>query len=90
MFQRALYASNVNLMSRASLDEPVRLTAKIRYAHKAAPCIARQLPDGSLYVCFDEPQRAITPVQAVVLYDGDLVAGGGIIEKIAPELDDAS
>ena len=90
LFQRALYASNVNLMSRASLDEPVRLTAKIRYAHKAAPCIARQLPDGSLYVCFDEPQRAITPGQAVVLYDGDLVAGGGIIEKIAPELDDAS
>ena len=90
LFQRALYASNVNLMSRASLDEPVRLTAKIRYAHKAAPCIARQLPDGSLYVCFDEPQRAITPGQAIVLYDGDLVAGGGIIEKIAPELDDAS
>ena len=90
LFQRALYASNVNMMSRASLDEPVRLTAKIRYAHKAAPCIARQLPDGSLYVCFDEPQRAITPGQAVVLYDGDLVAGGGIIEKIAQELDDAS
>ena len=40
-----------------------------------------------VYICFDEPQRAITG-HAVVLYDGDLVAGGGIIEKIAPELDD--
>ena len=77
----------MNLMSRASLDEPVRLTAKIRYAHKAAPCIAKQLPDGRLYVYFDEPQRAITPGQAVVLYDGDFVAGGGIIEEAVTEFD---
>ena len=87
LFKRGLYASHVNLMSRASLDEPVRLTAKIRYAHKAAPCIAKQLPDGRLYVYFDEPQRAITPGQAVVLYDGDFVAGGGIIEEAVTEFD---
>ena len=87
LFKRGLYAPHVNLMSRASLDEPVRLTAKIRYAHKAAPCIAKQLPDGRLYVYFDEPQRAITPGQAVVLYDGDFVAGGGIIEEAVTEFD---
>lgn len=85
LFHRSLYASHLNLMSLASLKEPKRLTAKIRYAHKAAACTARQLSDGRLYVSFDEPQRAITPGQAVVLYDGQIVAGGGIIEGVAPD-----
>lgn len=79
LLKKELLASQVNLMALASLDEPRRLTAKIRYAHQAAPCTARLLPDGRLYVCFDEPQRAITPGQAVVLYEGDTVAAGGVI-----------
>lgn len=85
LFKRSLFASHLNLMSADSLEKPARLTAKIRYSHKAAACTAKQLPDGRLYVCFDEPQRAITPGQAVVLYDGDIVAGGGIIEGTAPD-----
>lgn len=80
LFSRRLYASNVNLMACADMTEPRRLTAKIRYAHRAAACTAVQKEDGMLYVCFDEPQRAITVGQAVVLYDGELVVGGGIIE----------
>ena len=49
LFQRALYASNVNLMSRASLDEPVRLTAQIRYAHKAP--VHSQTVAGRKFIC---------------------------------------
>lgn len=85
LFQRALFASSLNLMPFASMDGPMGLTAKIRYAHKAAACTAVQVDLDRLYVCFDEPQRAITAGQAVVLYDGDIVVGGGIIEGTAPE-----
>lgn len=85
LFRRSLYASHLNLMACPSMNEPKRLTAKIRYAHRAASCIAVQMDSDRLYVCFDEPQRAITAGQAVVLYDGDIVVGGGIIEGIAPD-----
>ena len=60
----------------------VRVTAKIRYRHKEQPATAWQTPDGILHVKFDEPQRAITKGQAVVMYDGDEVVGGGVINKI--------
>ena len=66
----------------ADLSEPKRVTAKIRYRHKEQPAIAWQTPDGILHVKFDEPQRAITKGQAVVMYDGDEVVGGGVINKI--------
>ncbi|MFQ9388073.1 MAG: aminomethyltransferase beta-barrel domain-containing protein [Coprococcus sp.] len=91
LFQRALYASNVNLMSRASLDEPGASDRQDTLRPQSSTVHSQTVAGWkALCVCFDEPQRAITPGQAVVLYDGDLVAGGGIIEKIAPELDDAS
>jgi len=59
---------------------PVRAAAKIRYAHRAAPCTVAWEKDG-LTVRFDAPQEAVTPGQSVVIYDGDLVAGGGIIRE---------
>jgi tRNA-specific 2-thiouridylase len=61
--------------------EPIRCEAKIRYQHAQAPCTARVLDDGRLQVDFDAPQSAITPGQAVVLYQGDLVLGGAWIEQ---------
>ena len=79
LFSRKLTASDVNLISCDSLGEPVRVQAKIRYRHPAQPATAWMTPDGTLHVEFDEPQRAITCGQAVVLYDGDVVVGGGRI-----------
>ena len=82
LFSSELEADNVNLISVDSLAEPKRVTAKIRYRHKEQPATAWQTPDGILHVKFDEPQRAITKGQAVVMYDGDEVVGGGAINKI--------
>ena len=64
-----------------SLREPMRLKAKIRYRHPEQDAVAWQTEDGVLHVRFDKPQRAITRGQAVVLYDGDIVVGGGVIES---------
>jgi tRNA-specific 2-thiouridylase len=79
LFSDRLTAEDVNLISVPFLSEPVRVHAKIRYRHKEQPALAWQTADGRLYVKFDEPQRAITRGQAVVLYQGDTVVGGGTI-----------
>ncbi|WP_026651092.1 tRNA 2-thiouridine(34) synthase MnmA [Butyrivibrio proteoclasticus] len=59
----------------------IRCSAKIRYKHKEQPATVKALEGGRASVSFDEPQRAITPGQSCVLYDGDIVLGGGIIEN---------
>ena len=82
VFRSELEADSVNLISVDNLSEPKRVTAKIRYRHKEQPATVWQTPDGILHVKFDEPQRAITKGQAVVMYDGDEVVGGGVINKI--------
>lgn len=82
LFSSELEADSVNLISVDNLSEPKRVTAKIRYRHKEQPATVWQTPDGILHVKFDEPQRAITKGQAVVMYDGDEVVGGGVINKI--------
>ncbi len=79
LFSKRLVADNINLISVEQLTEPVRVTAKVRYRHTEAPATASILPDGRLEVIFDTLQRAITKGQAVVLYDGDIVVGGGTI-----------
>ena len=80
LFSSTLTAHSVNLLTDTSLLTPMQVTAKIRYRHAPAKARAEILPDGRLKVDFDEPQRAITPGQSVVLYDGDILLGGGIIE----------
>jgi len=62
-------------------DLTERCVAKIRYAHRGAACRVT-LDGGLLRVVFDEPQEAITPGQYVVLYDGGIVLGGGIIREV--------
>ena len=79
LFSKTLEADNINLIALDKIASPLRLTAKIRYKHKESPCTVLQTDNDRLHVEFDEPQRAITPGQALVLYDGDTVVGGGVI-----------
>ncbi len=67
---------------RVSANAPMRVHAKIRHRHEPAPATVENAGDGEVLVTFDEPQRAITPGQAVVFYDGDLVVGGGWIAAV--------
>ncbi len=78
-YSDALTATDVNLISVPSIESPMRVTAKIRYRQKEQPATAVQDENGDLRLRFDEPQRAIAAGQAVVLYDGDIVVGGGTI-----------
>jgi tRNA-uridine 2-sulfurtransferase len=59
---------------------PARVTAQIRHRHAPAPATVRAIDDDRAEVVFDAPQIAITPGQAVVFYDGDVVVGGGWID----------
>ena len=79
IFRTELYAGKLNWMSVAAPENGMALQAKIRYAHKGAPCRVYPASDGRVRVVFEQSQRAITPGQAIVFYDGDIVAGGGTI-----------
>lgn len=81
LFTKTLTASNINLISVENLSEPMRVKAKVRYRQEEQWATAIQTDIDTIKVEFDEPQRAITKGQSVVLYDGDTVVGGGIIEK---------
>lgn len=72
-------ASQLNFMAVEDLEEPKRVWAKIRYNHKGAWCTAQKTKEDELLCTFEEPQRAVTPGQAIVLYDGEYVLGGGTI-----------
>lgn len=72
--------SGINWVSMAPTDEPIECDVKIRYQHTAAPAVARLVDKNTIAVKFNEPQRAITPGQSAVLYDGDFVLAGGIID----------
>lgn len=74
-----LKANRVNFMSVEDLPEPKRVFAKIRYNHKGAWCTVEKTGEDEIACIFEEPQRAVTPGQAVVLYDGEYVLGGGTI-----------
>jgi tRNA-specific 2-thiouridylase len=79
LYSRTLRARRVNLISMEDLREPMRVAVKIRHRHEAAPGMLEKVGDDEMLVTFDEPQRAITPGQAAVFYDGDVVVGGGWI-----------
>ena len=75
-----LVARNLNFMSIEDLTEPLHVFTKIRYNHRGAWCTIEKTGEDEILCTFDEPQRAITPGQAVVLYDGEYVLGGGTIQ----------
>ena len=74
-----LVADQINFMSIPDLKEPRRVLAKIRYNHPGAWCMVERTRADEITCKFEEPQRAVTPGQAVVLYDGEVVLGGGTI-----------
>ena len=79
LYSRTLRAKRVNLISVEELREAMRVTVKIRHRHEPALAIIEKSGEDEVLVRFDEPQRAITPGQAAVFYDGDIVVGGGWI-----------
>ena len=79
LFSVSLVCDEVNLMMFESLKNPISATVKIRYSAIAEPATLIPLENGKIKVVFSVPQRAITPGQAAVFYDGDVVIGGGTI-----------
>jgi len=79
VFASQLYANNLNFMAIENLEGEKEVTAKIRYNHAGSKCTIQKVGEDKIYCKFQELQRAITPGQAVVFYDGDYVLGGGTI-----------
>ncbi len=79
LFTTTLTANDLNLIAVPRIERPTRLKAKVRYRQPEQWATVVQTDDDTLSLTFDEPQRAITRGQSVVLYDGDAVVGGGTI-----------
>ncbi len=80
LYKDELIASQMNWIAIEKIDLPLKVKARIRYLHKEAEAVVTPLDRERVDVKFREPQIAITPGQAVVFYDGDIVIGGGTIE----------
>jgi tRNA-specific 2-thiouridylase len=81
VFSRELTASQMNYIAFEKLEGPIDVKAKIRYSARETAARVIPLDEDRVRVVFEEPQRAITPGQAVVFYQEDVLAGGGTIEK---------
>ena len=79
LFITTLKANRLNFMAIPDIQDEIELIAKIRYSHAGSPCKVRRINEDEISCTFDEPQRAITPGQAVVFYTSDYVALGGTI-----------
>ncbi len=82
LYGTSLKASNTNWIAFENLEKVMRCQVKIRYLHPPAWGWIRPLLGDSVMVEFDQPQKAITPGQSVVFYEGDLVLGGGVIDRV--------
>ena len=82
LYSRELIASDFNWLSIPEPEHPVRVTARTRYRQTENQATVWPLEGSRVRLVFDQPQRAVTPGQAVVFYDGELVLGGGTIEQV--------
>ena len=80
LFSKSFNAADINLISVDQIEGSMRVKAKVRYRQPEQWATVTQTGEDTLHIEFDEPQRAITKGQAVVLYDGDVVVGGGTIQ----------
>ena len=78
-YATSLLADDLNFIPFDTLDKPLQVQAKVRYQARPADAVLTPVDGGRVRVDFAEPQRSVTPGQAVVFYDGDLVVGGGVI-----------
>ncbi|AMJ40629.1 tRNA 2-thiouridine(34) synthase MnmA [Anaerotignum propionicum] len=85
LYTKVLIADDMNWIAFEDLDKPMRFQGKTRYRQQEQWATVSPLENGQVRVEFDTPQRAITPGQALVLYDGDVVVGGGTISGVLPE-----
>ena len=83
LFSDTAYVSDLNWCKGKAPGEKFKCKAKVRYRQKEQPATVYVLEDDLIKIVFDEPQRAITCGQAAVLYDGDIVLGGGTIERLS-------
>lgn len=81
IFQKTLIADRINLISMEKIEGEIQVEAKVRYSAKPAKAVLTQLGEDKIKLVFEEPQRAITKGQSVVIYRGNEVLGGGIIES---------
>lgn len=79
LFKTKVYVKNINLMAAETLDQPIVCTAKLRYSAKDDECVVYKLNDDEALIEFKNPQRAPSPGQSAVFYDGKTVLGGAII-----------
>lgn len=83
LFSQALHASQIYWVNPVDTSSPRQLTAKVRYRQRDQSCVLTQTAEGYCAE-FDQPQRAVTPGQSVVFYDGEVCLGGGVIEAATP------
>jgi tRNA-specific 2-thiouridylase len=79
LYSKTLVAGDINLIAVEKMERPLRVRVKTRYLQAEQWATAEQTGEDRIRVEFDEPQRAVTPGQAAVMYDGELVLGGGTI-----------
>ncbi|MDY3198581.1 MAG: tRNA 2-thiouridine(34) synthase MnmA [Pseudomonadaceae bacterium] len=88
LFSSALECSLIYWVNPMDIQEPLRLTAKVRYRQPDQDCTLEPV-DGGWLIRFDEPQRAVTPGQSIVFYQGEVCLGGGVIETAIPAFSEA-
>lgn len=85
LFADSLELSQIYWVNPVDTRSPLKLTAKVRYRQNDQACTLTALPDGRYRVDFEQPQRAVTPGQSAVFYQGEVCLGGGVIEQAFPD-----